>query len=140
MAGLSGVVQSNKPLLQAGKMRHRIQIVEPTLTQDSMGGWSVNDNVVLLTTWASIDPLTAAEKFAAHEFSESVSHKVWIRDPRSALPGGIGSNMQVWFDTRQFQIVGVLRPTEVSYAICLMCVEINQSKNQTTASPSESSI
>ena len=138
MAGLTGVVQANKPYLQPGKMRHLVQIVVPTLAQDSMGGWSVNVNKVLLKTWASIDPLTASEKFAAHEFSNNVSHKIWIRDPRSALPE-ITTNMQVWFSTRQFQVEGVLKPTEVSYAICLMCVEIDQSKNQTTT-PAENTL
>src|ERR1035437_4828896 len=140
MAGLSGVVGGGKPYLQPGKMRHRVQIVEPTLTQDSMGGWSADQNIVLLTTWASIEPLTAAEKFAAHEFSSNVSHKIWIRDPRSALPGGISSNMQVWYDQRQFQVEGPLRPHEIPYAICLMCIDIDKSKNQKTNSPKEGSL
>lgn len=139
MAGLSGVVQGGKPYLQSGKLRHRIQIVYTTPGQDSMGGWSVNTNTVLLTTWASVEPLTSAEKFAAHEFSNEVSHKIWLRNPRSAASQKITASMQVWFNKLQFQIVGVIRPTESSYGICLMCVEVDESKNQ-VVTPAESTL
>jgi|SRR5579863_1682060 len=138
--GLSGVVQGGKPYLQPGKMRHKVQIVQPSLIQDAAGGWNVRQNTVLLTTWASIEPLTASEKFAAHEFTSNVSHKIWLRDPRSALPSGVTASMQIFFDNRVFQIEGPLRPHEISYAICLMCVEIDQSKNEGGIAPPESSL
>lgn len=138
---MSGVIQGGKVLLVSGRLRHRVQIVQPVRVQDSTGGWSVNSNAVVYSTWASIEALSATEKWAAHEFASVVTHKVIMRHPRSAISGvtsldGIDSTMQVWFNTRQFQIMGKMLPDERWDAVVLMCAEIDSSLNQ-TPSPSE---
>jgi len=145
---LQGIIQGGKTYTVIGRLRNRIQIVLPVLKQDASGGVDLRKNIVLLTTWATIEALTAQEKFAAHEFTSQVSHKVIIRDPRSALPidpGGvrrysITANMQVWWNRRQFQIEGVLSPDGRKDLLELICIEIDDSQNQETNSPSEKSI
>jgi SPP1 family predicted phage head-tail adaptor len=137
---LKQVPQSGSPVFQSGKLRHRIQIVQPTLAQDTAGGWNVNTNNVVLTCWATIEALTGVEKFAAHEFTSNVTHSVWIRHPRSAVPGGIQAKMQVWFNTRQLQVESVLDPDGRQKYLQLLCIEVGDSQQQATASPSESTI
>src|SRR6266852_7252178 len=107
---MKAILQSSTSVLQAGKFRHRVAIVKPKPAQDSMSGWNINSNDVIATVWATIEALTGVEKFAAHEFSSNVSHSILIRYPRDLVPGGIHANMQVWFQTRQFQIEAVLNP------------------------------
>lgn len=135
-----GVIQSGKVYLQKGRLRHRVQIVQPTLSQDTTGGWNINSNDLILTTWASIEALTASEKFAAKQFASQVSHRVIIRNPRSAVPQGISAKMQVWYNGRQFQIEGVLNPDERPDALVLVCMELNDSVEQSSGSPAESSL
>ena len=48
---------------------------------------------------------------------------------------GVTSAMQVWFQGRQFQVKSVQNPDEKNKLLCLMCVEINDSRNQITNQP-----
>lgn len=136
---MEGLVQQQRIFQQAGKYRHKIQIVKPTATQDSTGGTNIRNNTVLLTTWGTVEALSAQEKFAAHEFTSLVTHRIWMRDPRSSMQR-VDASMQVWYDGRQFQVEGVLNPNERPDALLLMCIEVSDSKNQITASPAESSL
>lgn len=145
MAFTGAVQGSNRVNLQAGKFRHRIQLVKPSTTQTGTGGWSVNNSVPVMTTWATIEALSGTEKFAAHEFAAQVTHRVWIRHPRNRIDpsgntSGVTSNMQVWYGTRQFQVEAVLNPDERKDVLLLMCAEINDSANQPSGSPPESSL
>src|SRR5258708_5012167 len=103
------ILQANMTVLQAGKFRHRIQIVATNQTQDTAGGVSVNDNTVLATVWATIEALSGQEKFLARQFASNVSHSIFVRY-NPAL--NLSSDMQVWYNTRQFQIEAVLNPDE----------------------------
>lgn len=141
---MAGLIQGGRTQQQIGKYRHRIVIVKPVTAQDSTGGWTVNNNTVVLTTWATVEALTASEKWAAHEFASVVTHKVIIRHPRSLISGnsyvdGIDSSMQVQYNGRQFQIMGKLIPDERPDALELLCAEIDDSKNQ-TPTPLESTL
>ena len=140
MPGLTGVVQASKTQTLIGRLRHRIQLVQTTNSQDDTGGWNASSNTVLLTTWASIEALSASEKFAAHEFVSQVTHKIWIRHPRNSLGVRVTADQQIWFNQRTFQIEGVLNPVERKDMLCLMCIEIDDSSNQASASSAESSL
>ena len=141
---LQGVIQSStKVRILEGRLRHRVQIVKPVAAQDTTGGWSTNQNTVVIATWASVEALTSTEKFAAHEFASEVTHKIFIRHPRSRIDpsgntSGITADMQVWFGTRQFQIEAVLNPDEIKEMLILICCELDDSKNQ-AVTPSEAS-
>lgn len=67
------------PTIQAGRLRHKIDLAQITSVQDSMGGSDQSLNVVYANVWAYIDALSGTEKFAAHEFVSQVSHRVIIR-------------------------------------------------------------
>ena len=67
------------PTIAVGKLRHKIDIVQTATPQDSTGGFDIFSDYVYCNVWAAIEALTAAEKFAAHEFIAQVTHKVTIR-------------------------------------------------------------
>ena len=123
------IIQKRTPTLFAGRLRNRIDIVQPSATQDAAGGFDLNANVVVYSNiWASVEALNGTEKFAAHEFISQASHQVVIR----YLPN-ITSEMQVHFQGRQFQIEAVLNPDERTKSLVLLCVEINDSQQQTAS-------
>jgi len=146
---MQAIIQSPKTQTIIGRLRKRIQIVDSTNAQDTTGGTDITQNNVVLTCWASIEALTATEKFAAHEFVAQVTHKVIIRNPRNSITiPGYGSQpltkvlarMQIWYNKRTFQIEGVLNPVERPDLLMLMCIEIDDSLNQQSASPLERNI
>jgi SPP1 family predicted phage head-tail adaptor len=122
------VAQSNSPMLQAGKLRNRISIVQNENAQDTAGGTTVNNWTPVATVWASIEALSGVEKFAAHEFVSQASHSVVIRyNPELTIT----SAMQIVFGSRQFQIETVLNPDERTKMLQILCIEINDSQQQT---------
>lgn len=121
--------------LQAGKLRHRIDIVNPTNVQDSTGGTDLSDDVVIENVWASVEAVSGSESFAAGSQVSIVSHQIVIRYPDT--PPRITSAMQVWFNGRQFQIVSVMNPDERNKMLCLMVIEINDSRQQNPNIPGD---
>ena len=128
------VPQTNSPILQAGKLRHRIRIVQPDTTQDTAGGVSQNDVNVLCTTWATVQALTGVEKFAAHEFISQVTHAIYLRYRTDFI---IDASMNVQYNGRTFKVECVLDPDERHKMLQLLCIEINDSA-QLAATPAES--
>ena len=183
--------------LQAGKLRHRIDIVKVSPVQDSTGGVNFSVGIVYANVWASVETLSGMETFGAQSMVSAVSHQIIIRYIAGApgyvigqtyaagqltkdingylqqvqAPGGIAtitdndswnetegmytedgnpsigtftwlnlgpappytgvtSAMQVWFQGRQFQITSVFNPDERNKMLCLMCTEINDSRQQ----------
>lgn len=183
--------------LQAGKLRHRIDIVKVSPVQDSTGGVNFSVGIVYANVWASVETLSGTETFGAQSMVSAVSHQIIIRYIASApgyvigqtyaagqltkdingylqqvqAPGGIAtitdndswnetegmytedgnpsigtftwlnlgpappytgvtSAMQIWFQGRQFQITSVFNPDERNKMLCLMCTEINDSRQQ----------
>lgn len=194
--------QTYTPQLFAGRLRHKIDLVNMTARQDSMGGADVELwDVVYANVWASVEALSGVEKFAAHEFISQVSHQVIIRYIGAApswLPGiayqtgqlvkdsngnlqqaqgngisgqaapvwnsqaagytqdGVGSlqflwynlgiappntaitaGMRILFNNRAFDITTVLNPDERNKMLVLLCIEINDSRQQTISYPGD---
>jgi len=107
-------------LIQAGKLRHRIKIVQPTLTQDSTGGTDVRENTVVWECWASIEALSGRESLVAQALMTSVTHQITIR----YAPGiRITARMRVLFGSRLFFIESALNPDERNKMLILKCTE-----------------
>ena len=115
--------------IKAGDLRHRIQIVQPSGTQDAMGGVSQDRSQwsVVRECWAAIEAWTGDSTLATEQFISTTSHWITIRHPRD-IP--ITSRMQVWFGSRTFQIQAPLNPTEQTKLLVLVCVEINNSSEE----------
>jgi SPP1 family predicted phage head-tail adaptor len=129
------ILQATTPIFQAGKLRHRVQIMKLNTTTDTAGGDPLSNVTLVREVWATIEALSGTEKFAAHEFTSQVSHSVYIRYQPDLR---IDASMQVYFPdmlisptiVRKFQIEAVLNPDERRKVLQLLCVEINDSLQQ----------
>jgi SPP1 family predicted phage head-tail adaptor len=116
------------PRLDAGKLRHVIQIVSPSKVQGAAGGLVTADDTIFATVWASVEALTAREIFAAQQMVSQVTHKITIR-----YLEGVKSKMRVWFQMapwstkREFEIMGVSNPDERPHMLVLLCKERDDS-------------
>jgi SPP1 family predicted phage head-tail adaptor len=118
--------------LQAGKLRHRIRILDPTLVttqQDSFGGEipGTDPAVVADNLPAAIEFVAAKQQYTASTFTSLVTHNVTIR----WMPG-IKAQQEVTFQDaedrrRVLQIQFVDNPDERNHFLILSCLERDQS-------------
>ena len=73
------VVQRRTPTLFAGRLRHKIDIVQTVPIQDSTGGVDITNNVVFAGVWASVEALNGSETQAAGQELSAVTHQIVIR-------------------------------------------------------------
>jgi SPP1 family predicted phage head-tail adaptor len=125
---------SNK--LQAGKLRHRIQIVRANGNVDTFGGvpQDLADWQVLHNAWADIKTMNGRDLLVADQFMSQVNLQVTIR-----YQPDIDASCRVWFNKKTFQITAVVNPDQRTKMLVLLCVEINDSKQQ-VQTPAESSL
>lgn len=64
--------------MQAGKLRHRIQLQGKRRVPDGGGGWS-HDWVTSRTVWARVEPLSGREFVAAQTVQSEVTTRITIR-------------------------------------------------------------
>jgi len=121
-----------RPVVEAGKFRHLIQIVQPNSGLDSMGG-TLPGGTPISTERCSIEAITGKEIFAAQEVIAQVSHKITLR-----YKPYIKANLLVWWtqpdsSIREFQIQHVQDPDGVHWVQYLFCLERNDSQRQTAS-------
>jgi SPP1 family predicted phage head-tail adaptor len=118
--------------IAAGKLRHRIDLLKPSVAQDQFGGTDESAANLFATVWASIEAVSAGERFAGEQITSVVSHRITIR-----WRAGVGSDMYVSFDGRQFQIQAVQNPDERHKMLVLPCLERDDSsRERPSTSPS----
>jgi len=104
--------------MQAGKLRHRIELQSNTPTQDSYGepiaSWATDD-----TVWASIEPLSGRELLRAQEVQAEVTTRIRIRYSAYAIP-----QARVKWGTRYFEIVSIINDRSIDREQELLCVEV----------------
>ncbi|MDW7651312.1 MAG: phage head closure protein, partial [Bacillota bacterium] len=71
------------------------------------------------TVWASIEPLSGREFFAAQQVNAEVSTKITLR-----YKAGIKPEMRVLFAGRVFEILSVINLEEKNIQFVLMCKEV----------------
>lgn len=110
--------------LQAGKLRHRIQIVNLTLAQDSSGGFSETNATVFATLWASVesDAGRLREIYGGQQRVGENYFKVTFR-----WIDGVNNAQNVWWDGHTFQILQVENPDGRQKLLKLLCVERDES-------------
>lgn len=127
--------------LKVGELRHRLQLVKPYgPAQSTFGDVSLANYSPVRTFWGKIESITGRDVLAANQFSDVATHRITIRYFRHNLD--ILAKDQIWFQgagtyLRQFQIEYVLNPDEKNKTLILLCVEINQSTQQTAGPASE---
>jgi len=103
--------------MQAGSLRHRIEIQHRTEASDGIGGKT--------TTWtrycyarAGIWPLKASEALEAMRLEHRITHRIRIR-----YISGIEASMRIKFGTRYFDIVSIINREERNKELDLMATE-----------------
>jgi SPP1 family predicted phage head-tail adaptor len=122
--------------LQAGKLRHRIQIVKASGTVDTFGGVppTTSDWTVLHDAWAQIETLNGRDMLVSDQFMTQVNMRVTVR----YFPD-VDASCRIWFNKRTFEITSVQNPDQRTKMLVLMAVEINDSKQQ-PVTPAESTV
>jgi SPP1 family predicted phage head-tail adaptor len=104
--------------LGIGKLRHRITLQKYVSSKDSYGAenkvWSDLANV-----WASIEPISGKEYFAAQQVNAEVSTKIIIRYRKDVEP-----KMKIKYMGRYFEILSVIHTKEQKKELQLMCKEL----------------
>jgi len=116
---------ANSTRIRAGELRHRIQLVKPTLLQDASGGFEEDQANVVATVYAKIEALSGRELYAAQQKVSEVSHQITIR----YMPG-IDATLNIRFGGREFQIQYVENPDERTKMLILLCIERDSSARE----------
>jgi len=105
--------------MQAGRLRHRVTVQRATDSIDQYGDqtptWAS-----LGTVWASVEPLSGREYFAAAQMQSEVSTRIVIR-PISGVT--LTPKDRVKFGSRYFDIQSVINRDERNRELQLLCVE-----------------
>ena len=109
--------------MQAGKLRHRVHLQEPTETRDGYGGVTLGWSTAA-TLWASVEPLRGRELLEAQRVGTRITHRVRLRERagvnhshRIALLDGTGAVEKI------LNIDTIIRPEERGIELELLCIE-----------------
>ena len=105
--------------MQAGQLRHRIDIQVALNSRDSYGASTQEWVTFLSGIRASVEPLSGKEFFAAQKVDTEITHSIKIR-----YRTGIKPSMRVKYGARYFDIKSVINIKEECKDMHLMCVEV----------------
>lgn len=120
---LSTNQQQVSPALRIGQLRRRVTLLQPTLKQDSDGGTPLTNLAPVMELWATIDGISAQDRFAAHSFVEQSNTKITIR-----YQEGIKHDMMISDGPDLYIIKGLLDPDKRKRLLLLYCVMIDDSQ------------
>jgi SPP1 family predicted phage head-tail adaptor len=106
------------PMMQAGKLRHRIVLQKVTMMRDEEGN-AVETWSDFVTVWASVEPIRGREYFEAAAINTENDLRFVIR-----YRSGITSEMRVWYNDRIFDIQSVIDIDEAHKELELICKEV----------------
>lgn len=104
--------------MKSGRLRLRIQIVQPNLSRDSRG--ELEAPTVFATVWSSLTPLTSKYIEKAERVVTEATWKLGIR-----YLAGLTTAMHVLYDGRVFNIEAVMDPDGRKRELELHCYERN---------------
>ncbi len=103
--------------MEAGKLRHKINIQTFTTAKDSYGE-DIKTWVTFHKTFASVTPLRGKEYFDTQQIVPEVDNKITIR-----YKSGIAPTMRVVWGSRTYDIRAVINPDERNIMLELLAVE-----------------
>lgn len=89
--------------MRAGKLRHKVKIQAPGLTQDPVSGEMLPGWTDFASVWASIEPLSARDFIAAQANQSEITARIVIRYRPGILP-----TMRILHRGKVYAIQGVL--------------------------------
>lgn len=103
--------------MRAGRLNKLIKIFKFDLVRNEYGE-KEKQKVEVATVWASIDPISANEKYLQAKEQAEITHKIEIRFIE------INTSMQIEFNDRVFDIKQVINPREKNEKLIIMAVEV----------------
>lgn len=108
--------------MNPSKLRHRITFQKYSDIQNDYGEIIKKDWLDVITVWASVNPISAKEFFAAEKMNSEVSHKIYMRYIRVLH---ITPNMRIKFGERYFELIGPpINYQERNVELQLLCKEL----------------
>lgn len=105
--------------MRAGRLRHSVYIQSKANVRTSAGGftetWSTD-----ATVWAGIEPLRGREYFENAQVKGDATHRIVLRYRGSVTPDNRIVHIE---DSRTFQILEVLNPSERDVSLEIMAKE-----------------
>lgn len=108
-------------MINPGYLRHKITIQKQNNNSDKQDdyGQPLDIWVDVARSWASINPISGKEIFAAETVSSEITHKIKIR-----YRSGITPDMRIVFNGRIFEIKSIINFQERNIDLQLMCKEL----------------
>jgi SPP1 family predicted phage head-tail adaptor len=103
-------------MMEAGHLRHRITIQQPTIGTPDAVGESVPTWGTFATAWADVATLQGRELAFARGIAATVTHKVTLR-----YLAGVTSAMRVLFGSAVLSIAAVLDSENRNRQLDLLC-------------------
>lgn len=104
--------------MEAGNLRHRIELQFESKTQDSTGDPVSDGWTTFATRWAFVKPLTGREVVQAQQIHAETTHSITLR-----YMNGINEAHRVLYEGRDFQILSVINVEERDKELILLAVE-----------------
>lgn len=104
--------------MQAGKLRHRVQLQEHT-TAFNASGDVVETWATVATLWAAVEPLQGRELFTAQAIDARLTHRVTLR-----YRDDVTASQRILFDSRILHLLGPpINPEERNRTLQFLCME-----------------
>ena len=104
--------------MKIGVLRHRVTLQEKTVTEDELKQqtevWTD-----IASVWASVEPLSGREYYAAKQIHADISVKITMRYRRDVCP-----EMRVVFNKAIYEILSVINSERKNISLVLMCREV----------------
>ena len=106
--------------MRAGSLRKYIAIQRPATTQNASGGFDTSWTTVI-STWASIEPLSTRERLLAAQAQSEIDHRITVRycDELASMD----SSWRATWNSRVFAFDGVRNVGELNRYIEITAIE-----------------
>lgn len=104
--------------MQAGKLRHRVNIEVRATTRGNLGGQVQTWTAVATSVPARVEQLSGKELFAAQQINPQLSHKVSMR-----YYSGLDPKHRLLWEGRYLDILSIANPDARREEHLLLCLE-----------------
>ncbi len=104
--------------MQAGKLRHRVDIQSRAATQDSLGEQVHTWTAVATSVPARVEQLSGKELFAAQQINPQISHAIAMR-----YYSGLDPKNRILWEGRYLDILYIANPDARREQHQLLCLE-----------------
>lgn len=105
--------------MEAGKLRHKINVKRETTTGTGDRGQPVTDLTTVATVWGRIEELSGSEAETARQLVSTATTKITLR-----YINGLKTSDTIEFNGRSFEIGHIANPDNRNRELTLTCSEV----------------